>query len=83
MREVNGRNGGERDSELHGMSPFKFKGFWRQQKEDFIYLFIFFSFRAFMKMMQGESCLSLFSKGQVRSDRCDKLPSNSQKEKTR
>lgn len=32
-----------------------------------------------MRMMQGESRLSLSSKGQVRSDRCDKLPSNSQK----
>lgn len=40
-------------------------------------------FWAFKKMMQGESCLSPFWKGQVRSDRYDKLSSNSQKEKTR
>lgn len=32
----------------------------------------------FMRMMQGESCLRLFVKEQLRSNRCDKLPSNSQ-----
>lgn len=59
--------GKERDSKLHGMSLVTFKGLFSQQKEDFTFLFfplldICYGLTSLVRMMQVESCPSLFSK---------------------
>lgn len=89
----------ERAKEMGGLRGNRFKIIWNVSVEvqgmleptkGRFHVFIFFfcwtfvtDWPSFMKMMQGESCFRLFSKGQVRSDVYDKLPLSSQKEKTR
>lgn len=60
-----------------------FRDFFKPAKEYLYFLLgIYYGLTPFMRMMQGESWLRLFLKEQVRSDRCDKLSSDSQWEKT-